>query len=93
MRHSQYFNETDVINAFAGVCACVCMCIDMCVCVYDRLDIRLDITIVYLLCLILILLLVGFITAILRTPNHLQATIVYCIYVYVNYSLLYLLLY
>jgi len=53
---------------------------------------RMISTIIYLLlhcCFILILLLIGFVIAILLTPNHLQATIVYCIYVYVNYSLLY----
>ena len=51
---------------------------------------------VYLLlhcCLILVLLLVGFIRIILLMPNHLQATIVYCIYVYGNYSFLYHILY
>jgi len=57
---------------------CICMC------VYDFSY--------YLLLhcpLILVFLLVGFVTTILLLPNHLQTTIVYCIYVYVNCSLLY----
>jgi len=40
----------------------------------------------------LVLLLVGFVTAILLTPNHLQATIVF-IYGYVNLLLICIILY
>ena len=69
------------VYARARVCVCVCVWFQL---------------LVYLLlycCLILILLLVGFVTAIFLTPNHLQATIIYCIYVYVNYNLLYHIFY
>ena len=61
--------------------------IDACNSVISRTTCRLLVFLLLHCCLILVLLL-GCKTAILLTPNHLQATIVYCIYVYVNYSLL-----
>jgi len=57
------------------------------VCVYVCIILAISLLLLHC-CLILVLLLVD-VTAILLTLNHLQATIVYCIYVYVNYSLLY----
>jgi len=58
------------VRAFVRACVCVrvrvCVCVCVCVCDFRYL--------IALLSYFAILLLVGFVTAILLTPNHLQAT-------------------
>ena len=74
-------------RARACVCVCVCVCVGgafMCVymCMCASVWFQLLIYLLLQCCFILILLLVGFVTAILLTPNHLQMLLLSIIFMF-----------